>query len=494
MHIRYISFILFFILGLLIAPVSNAQPKYEIRATWVTTLGGLDWPSRKAMSPSSVERQKKEFCELLDRLKQAHFNTVLFQTRVRGDVVYPSVFEPFTESLTGHEGKNPGYDPLRFAIDECHKRGMELHAWIVTIPIGNMRQIKIMGKSSIVKKRPSICKKYKDTWYLDPGNPGTDEYLTSIVKEIVSNYDVDGVHFDYIRYPEHSEKFPDQNTFRKYGKGQDIAQWRRDNITRIARRLYSETKKLKPWVKVSSSPVGKYNDTGRYTSRGWNAYTVVYQDAQKWLEEGIQDALFPMMYFQGNNFYPFALDWKENSNGRWIIPGLGIYFLHPEQMDWNLDEIVRQIYFIRESGLNGQAYFRNKFLLDNTKGLLDQLSEQFYTAPAVVPPMTWIDSIAPSVPSNPTFSPLEKGVNLSWMPSTDNQQAPVYYRIYASNTYPVDTENPKNIIETRVNENRYTFTPQYPWDERIYWVVTAVDRCGNESRALEMNQPLQKRK
>lgn len=488
MYNRLIT-IYIFILGLIIPTLAYSQPKYEIRATWLTTLGGLDWPSQKATSSKTIERQKQELCQILDALKRANFNTVLLQTRLRGDVIYPSAIEPFTESLTGHEGGDPHYDPLKFAIDECHRRGMELHAWIVTIPIGNTRQVKLLGKKSITKKQPSICKLYKGTWYLDPGNPQTDNYLASIVHEIVSRYDVDGIHLDYIRYPERAKDFPDQNTYRKYGKKEKLEQWRRDNITRIVRRIYAETKLLKPWVKVSSSPVGKYNDTQRYPSRGWNAYEVVYQDARRWLKEGIHDALFPMMYFQGNHFYPFALDWQENKNGRWIVPGLGIYFLHPQEQNWQLDEVIRQIHFLRNIHMDGQAYFRNRFLLNNTKGLLDELKEYFYTQPAVVPPMTWIDSIAPSAPTKPYFMPLTKGVKLSWSASSDNLPAPVYYRIYASNTYPVDITQPSNLIEVRTDSTSYTFQPEVPWEERIYWAVTAVDRCGNESSPLEMNLP-----
>lgn len=488
MYNRLIA-IYIFLIGFFTPGLTYSQPKYEIRATWLTTLGGLDWPSQKATSAKGIERQKQELCEILDALKRANFNTVLLQTRLRGDVIYPSAIEPFTESLTGHEGGNPNYDPLKFAIEECHRRGMELHAWIVTIPIGNTRQVKLLGKKSITKKQPSICKLYQGTWYLDPGNPQTDNYLASIVHEIVSRYDIDGIHLDYIRYPERAKDFPDQSTYRKYGKKENLEQWRRNNITRIVRRIYTETKSLKPWVKVSSSPVGKYNDTRRYPSRGWNAYEVVYQDARRWLKEGIHDALFPMMYFQGNHFYPFALDWQENKNGRWIVPGLGIYFLHPQEQNWQLDEVIRQIHFLRNIHMDGQAYFRNRFLLNNTKGLLDELKEYFYTQPAVVPPMTWVDSIAPSAPTKPYFMPLAKGVKLSWSASSDNLPAPVYYRVYASNTYPVDITQPSNLIEVRTDSTSYIFYPEVPWEERIYWAVTAVDRCGNESSPLEMNQP-----
>lgn len=487
---RKLISLLIIIICPLLAAYGQQAPKYEIRASWITTLGGLDWPTRKATSKSGIEAQKKELCDILDRLKATNFNTVLLQTRVRGDVIYPSAIETFTESLAGKEGRSPGYDPLQFAIDECHKRGMELHAWMVAIPIGNNRQVKLLEKNSVVKKQPSICIHYKDNWYLDPGNPKTDSYLAKLVNEVVSRYDVDGIHFDYIRYPERAKDFPDHTSYRKYGKKKDKSQWRRDNMTRIVRRLYTEVKQLKPWVKVSCSPIGKYNDTGRYSSSGWNAYKEVYQDAQLWLKNGIHDALFPMMYFQGNNFYPFALDWQENKSGRWIVPGLGIYFLHPKEQDWKLDEIARQIYFLRNIKADGEAYFRNRFVMDNTKGLLDELQEHFYATPAVVPPMTWADSIAPTMPTDTRLNILDKGVKISWKASTDNiQKGGVYYRIYASNTYPVDTNMAENIIETRIDGTEYTFCPTSPWQEKMYWAITAVDRCGNESEAVQLVSP-----
>lgn len=474
-----------------------SQPKYEIRATWLTTLGGMDWPRNKAGNASGIRRQQKELCEILDRLKAARFNTVLLQTRLRGDMIYPSAIETFAEAMTGYTGRNPGYDPLAFAIEECHKRGLELHAWIVTIPAGNTRQVKLQGRNSVVQKNRKICKLYKGNWYLDPGNPETKEYLSRIVKEITSRYDIDGIHFDYIRYPEQADDFPDKDTYRKYGKGKELKQWRRDNITEIVRRLYKDIKTIKPWVKVSSSPIGKYRDTNRYPSRGWNAYHVVYQDAQKWLKEGIHDALFPMMYFQGNNFYPFALDWKENCSNRWIVPGLGIYFLSPQEQDWPLDEIVRQIHFTRQTKLNGQAYFRNRFLLDNTKGMLDELKENFYTTPALVPPMTWMDSIAPSTPAFPSLRLTPEGkYRMNWQISVDDSGRPVVYHLYGSDTYPVNTGNPKNLLETHLTATEYEYTPAAPWLQKRYFAVTAADRFGNESaplalnRASEMDMPL----
>ena len=477
------SFLNILTIFLLVSVIASAQPKHEIRATWLTTLGGMDWPRQKATNADGIRRQKEELCQILDQLKEANFNTVMLQTRLRGDLIYPSDIETFPEALTGRTGRNPGYDPLAFAIEECHKRGMELHAWIVTIPAGNNRQVKLLGKHSIVRKNRKICKQHEGAWYLDPGHPETANYLADIVREIVTRYDVDGIHFDYIRYPENARRFPDKDTHRKYGKGKNLKEWRRDNITAIARRLYTEVKQVKPWVKVSSSPVGKFRDTSRYSSLGWNAYETVYQDAQGWLKEGIHDALFPMMYFKDNHFYPFVIDWKENDHGRWVVPGIGIYFLSPREKDWPLDEVSRQLFFIRQQGLAGHAYFRNRFLLDNVKGVLDEVKHEFYNAPALIPPMTWQDSIAPTVPTNPTFEEQGEGhIRLAWNESKDNHDLPVVYHLYASTTYPVDTDNAHNLLATYLKEQEVVLP-----DQKLYYAVTSADRYGNESAPLAVN-------
>ena len=479
---------LLIILSLLLAfaQKTSATEKYEIRAAWITTIGGLDWPASKATSAYGIKRQKDELCRQLDILKEANFNTVLFQTRLRGDVVYPSLYETFAESLAGETGRNPGYDPLKFAIEECHKRGLELHAWIVCIPIGNDRQVKLLGKSSVVKKNPDMCIHFKKAWYLDPGNPNTAGYLSAIAKEITTCYDIDGIHLDYIRYPENGENFPDNKTFRKYGKGKDISQWRRDNITAIVRRIYNEVKSIKPWVKVSSSPVGKYNDTRRYSSKGWNAYSAVYQDVKLWLKTGIQDVIFPMMYFRDNQFYPFALDWQENKHGRWVVPGLGIYFLKYKNHEWDINEIMRQIYFTRRNKLDGQAFFRNEFLMKNTCGLTDSLTNKFYSSPAAVPPMTWQDSIPPSPPCNGNISYTADGIALKWE-RPDSCKENISYRIYASTVYPVDTDNANNIICLKNSSNGFKYTSSYC--DNLFWAVTSIDRFGNESCPLELNTP-----
>lgn len=471
----------------LMLPLAAQLPKHEVRAAWITAVYGLDWPRTRATSPERMRKQQDELVEILDKLKAANFNTVLFQTRTRGDVLYQSSIEPYNSILTGKVGGDPGYDPLTFAIEECHKRGMECHAWMVSIPLGNKKHVASLGKESVTKKKAAICVPYKNEYFLNPGHPQTKEYLMSLVREVVKRYDVDGVHFDYLRYPENAPRFPDGYDYKRYAKGRSLAQWRRDNITDIVRYIYKEVKALKPWVKVSTSPVGKYRDTSRYSSRGWNAYHTVYQDVQGWLGEGIQDQIYPMQYFRGNHFYPFALDWKEQSNGRHIIPGLGIYFLDPAEGNWTLDEIERQMHFIRAQKLEGEAHYRVKYLMDNTQGLYDTLEKNFYTAPALQPAMPWIDSVPPTPPTNLRTEQLVEGyLLLRWNPATDNdpQNAPTYV-VYGSDTYPVDISNPENILAQRVQGTEFIYAPIFPWTTRKYFAVTAVDRCGNESQAAQ---------
>lgn len=480
--------ILFILTLFLFSLATYAQPKHEVRAAWITTAYALDWPAKRATIPAGIQQQKEQLIAILDKLYAANFNTILFQARTRGDVFYPSAIEPFSKTLTGTVGKNPGYDPLAFVVEECHKRGMECHAWMVAIPLGGNAQVNALGKQSVTKKQPGICLQHKGQWYLNPGDPGTKQYLMRLTQEIVDRYDVDGIHFDYLRYPENENKFPDSKEFQKYGKGKKIEEWRRENLTEIVRYIYESIKSRKPWVKFSTSPVGRYRNTSRYQSDTWNAYHTVYQDVQRWLNEGIQDQVYPMMYFRGNNFYPYALDWQERSNNRHIIPGLGIYFLDPKEGNWKREEIERQIYFIRNNKLAGQAYYRAGFLMDNTQGLYDELHEKYYAHQALQPAMPWLNSTPPTTPTQLKATVQGGYTTLTWNPSTDDdvQNAP-YYVVYGSDTYPVDTSNPQCIVAQRVRKNSYIHAPIYPWEAKRYYAVSAMDRYGNESEAVQLD-------
>lgn len=462
---------------------SVTSPKREMRAVWLTTFQSLDWPRHKANTPEGRKAQQEELCRILDRMKAANINTVLLQTRVRGTTIYPSIIEPWDECLTGTTGKDPGYDPLAFAIKECHARGMELHAWLVTIPCFKTNAPQKSNARAVLKTHPRLCIRHQDSWYLNPGLPETADYLSEICRELATNYDLDGIHFDYIRYPENAGQFNDNATYRKYGKGQPKAQWRRDNITRCVREMYRTIKAVKPWIKVSSSPIGKFSDLSRFSSYGWNAYSAVYQDAQGWLKKGIHDMLFPMMYFQGNHFYPFALDWKENEYNKVIAPGLGIYFLSPQEKNWDLEVITRELHFIRNIGLGGQAFFRYAFLDANHKGLYDYLKDFYYPYPALTPICRQENHQAPGRPQDLRDRTCgEEGI-LTWKDNGDRQ---VRYNIYASSQYPVDVTKAENLVAVNVDSCAFRYNRIYSLLRQLHFAVTATDRFGYESEPAQL--------
>ena len=452
----------------------NPNPKYEVRAVWLTTIGGIDWPHSYAQSERSAEKQKEELRAILDRLQKANINTVLLQTRIRATTIYPSQYEPWDGCLSGFPGKSPGYDALQFAIDECHKRGMEVHAWVVTIPVGKWNSY---GCRQLRKRFPRLIKRIDQDGYMDPEATQTGCYLAEMCREIVQRYDVDGIHLDYIRYPE---------TW-KFRISKDQA---RGNITRIVEKIHQAVKKEKPWVKMSCSPIGKFDDLSRYWSHGWNAYTKVAQDAQAWLKDGLMDELFPMMYFRGDQFFPFAIDWKEHSYGKIIAPGLGIYFLDPKEGKWNISDITSELYHLRNIG-EGHAFFRNKFLLDNHQGVYDFVTAHFNRYPALVPPMTWESNKRPQQPITLCIEENEGTTTLRWDNSQQYEDGTaiktpsIYNNVYASKEYPVDVHDARNLILTRTTRRQLTTrTGNTP----TYYAVTTTDGFGNESRAKQLNQ------
>lgn len=452
----------------------NPNPKYEVRAVWLTTIGGIDWPHSYAQSERSAEKQKEELRAILDRLQKANINTVLLQTRIRATTIYPSQYEPWDGCLSGFPGKSPGYDALQFAIDECHKRGMEVHAWVVTIPVGKWNSY---GCRQLRKRFPRLIKRIGQDGYMDPEATQTGCYLAEMCREIVQRYDVDGIHLDYIRYPE---------TW-KFRIGKDQA---RGNITRIVEKIHQAVKKEKPWVKMSCSPIGKFDDLSRYWSHGWNAYTKVAQDAQAWLKDGLMDELFPMMYFRGDQFFPFAIDWKEHSYGKIIAPGLGIYFLDPKEGKWNISDITSELYHLRNIG-EGHAFFRNKFLLDNHQGVYDFVTAHFNRYPALVPPMTWESNKRPQQPVTLCIEENEGTTTLRWDNSLQYEDGTaiktpsIYNNVYASKEYPVDVHDARNLILTRTTRRQMTIRAG---NTPTYYAVTTTDGFGNESRAKQLSQ------
>ena len=449
--------------------LTKRMPKRETRAVWLTTLANLDWPKTYARSAESIEQQKQELIDILDKYQKANINTVLLQARVRAATIYPSDIEPWDRCITGIEGRAPGYgyDPLAFAVTECHKRGMELHAWIATIPVGAKNSL---GCRTLKQKGLRI-RNYATGSYLDPADPSVAPYLASICGEIVRTYDVDGINLDYIRYP---DGWPRPS----YRDG-DTPDDRRSNITTIVRAIHDEVKSIKPWVKMSCSPIGKHADLARYSSKNFNAHDRVSQEAQEWLKLGLMDQLYPMQYFRGDNYYPFLADWVENAYKREIVTGLGTYFLDPREGNWTLGELTRQMYVSRDLGV-GHAHFRSYFLTANKQGVYD-FEKQFNATLSLPHKMQGVASTAATpypVKSSLVERREDKSVILRWKAVTP------YYNIYASHTYPVDTEDAQNLLFARYSGQTLQLKNVNP---NLYFAVRGMDRYGHETPALQEN-------
>lgn len=450
----------------------SQESSTQIRAVWLTTNWHLDWPSTNV----STTEQKKQLIAKLDTLKSLNFNTVLFQVRSQGRVMFHSNVEPFSSFISASDG----FDPLAFAVSECHKRGMECHAWMITYPLGNNRSFSFNRRSGLLKKE--FCKYYKGEWYLDPGNPKSDEYLLAIVHEIVDNYDVDGIHFDYIRYPDENKGFPDKDSYKKYGGGLSLAEWRRANVTNFVKQAYDYVKSQKPWIQVSSSPLGIYRSL---SGRGdkWSGFESVYQDSYNWLKMGIHDAVYPMMYYDGENFFPYVKDWLKNSNGRFIVPGLGAYKLLPNDEDWELKVLSNQMNYIDSVKAQGESFFRLGMIWENVKGIREELRSR-YRFPAKLPAMTWLSHATPDAPRDFQVVRTDSTtVQLTWNAPSDSDYT---YTIYAVDPdQRVDVTKGENVLATELRGGKWQMK-QGDSMQGKYFAVTASNRFHNESKLSEI--------
>lgn len=464
-------------------------PKREMRAVWLTTNYALDWPKSKANSAAGRLKQQREMIRILDHLAAAHFNVVLFQTRLRGDVLYPSAIEPWSSVLTGSVS-SPGYDPLDFMIKECHKRGMECHAWMVSIPLGTTSHVRALGKRSIANSRPDMCKQLFGEYYLDPGHPETAPYILSLVKEVVSKYDIDGIHLDYIRYPDKADNFPDKNTYKKSGSELPLKEWRRENINRIVYDIYDWVKKTNPRVKISSATLGRYISLNEAPTPGWTSFETVYQDPKEWMKQGKHDFIVPMMYAKDNYFYPYIYNWQSVSNGRPVIPGLAVYQMERREKDWPLRDITNQIEFTRITSIGGQGYYRAGNLLQNEKGIWNYLIDQAYTSPALLPLMNWNDSIIPIAPSDLQITEDNNEWIFTWNRASEEEESSfATYTLYGLPNADIRCLSANHILRTGIRDNQIRIAKELISSETTYFCVTSCDPSYNESVPSEPTSP-----
>lgn len=456
--------------------IDAAPPKYEMRAVWLTTNWGLDWPSRPARNTQEAELQQQELCRQLDEVAAMGFNTVFFQARIRGEVFYNSQIEPWSAIVSGKSGRSPGYDPLKFAVTECHRRGLECHAWIITIPTGNIKRAQQIGNNSVPARNPELCVKLKGEWYLNPGNPQTAEYIASLATEIAYNYDVDGIHLDYIRYPDENGKFPDNDTYKQYApECISLAEWRMSNITHIVQTVCDAVKSVDEAIMVSTAPLGHYTSIDGMPPTTWCCTGGVSQDVIQWLCNGDNDFVAPMIYYRDSNYFPYLYDWvhRVGSEG-YVVAGLGAYRMESTEGNWSLDDIKHQIEASRQYNAGGQAFFRLQHLLCFTD-LAHLLMGYYYSTPALIPPISKTNAPEATAVAGLTLHSGNIADTLVWNTSHEA----IRYAVYASVTDSVVVDNSTHLVHSWVNDTTIVFPA------RVYksFAVTAIDPFRRESQA-----------
>jgi len=411
------------------------------------------------------------------KLKGAHFNTIFFQVRARGDAYYQSTFEPWAENLTGTLGKDPGYDPLRFLLDEAHAVGIEVHAWFNVFKVRGPGRVVSTYPLHPALRFPTHLIEVDGEGWLDPGIPAIREYTVRVALEIVRKYDVDGLMFDFLRYP--GREFPDEDTFNRYGSKMDKDDWCRSNIDMFVSAVYDSAKALKPMVKIGSAPIGIYD--GDPNGDAFGAYYSYYQDSQGWLAKGKHDYLVPQIYWdlgstKGDpDFATLARKWQKGSHGRHIYTGIGAYKSNV------LREIPNEIDTARRAGTVGQVYFRYENI---------QAFNMFggrYDQPALLPAMAWKDSVPPNAPR--ALAATELGVSVfhvEWLPPLPARDGDSIksYSLYRSSS-PLQSD-----LRTRVfaavlpaASTFYVDTIVTPVSLRYYYTVSALDPASNEGPA-----------
>jgi uncharacterized lipoprotein YddW (UPF0748 family) len=392
---------LFLFLFLLISLFTAQAQQKEFRAAWIATVDNIDWPGKGNWDADS---QKAEFIRIIDMHKRNGLNALVVQIRPATDAFYPSPYEPWSEWLTGKQGKPPYpyYDPLQFMIEECHKRGFEFHAWMNPYRAVFDTKKSSISATHITKIHPEWFLTYGDKRYFDPGSKEAQAFVTNIVKDVVNRYAVDAIHFDDYFYPYKikGKEFPDDKTFSRYGNGLSKDDWRRSNCDSIIVGLSRVIKKMNPRCKFGISPFGIWRNSdkdpeGSDTKGGTSNYDDLYADILLWLKKDWIDYVAPQLYWEFEHKvapYQLLLDWwNAHTYGKHLYIGLAIYRANSNANWKDKTQLTRQIEALREkSNVNGMIFFSSKSFESNPNGWSEILRTKYFKDPAGIPEMKWM--------------------------------------------------------------------------------------------------------
>ncbi|MGE4287266.1 MAG: family 10 glycosylhydrolase [Salinivirgaceae bacterium] len=529
------NFISLFLGIMLIMQSGFAQEEYknEFRATWIATVGNIDWP--KSATRNNPEAQKAELIRMLDLYESINLNAVLLQVRTECDAFYNSAYEPWSRFLTWNQGDYPGYDPLQFAIDEAHKRGIELHAWINPYRINYSASDggTYYDETHIYSEHPEWAIEYASgKKILNPGRPEVMSYIGAVIRDLVSNYAVDGIHFDdYFYSYDGTPAELDAVQYAAYGGGLDLDDWRRQNVNRMIDTVYKVIQEENPGVRFGVSPFGIYKSGVPSGISGMDAYSVIYCDPLAWLQNGSVDYLTPQLYWPtggAQDFETLANWWSDQvfTHGRHFYPGHGTYRLadNPavaksatlapsfnsriEEADnyystlemgikgtsdpvsaWTLSEVGKQIDIMRSNHAKnalGSVFYSSKDF-DRVSGLAQYILDNKYTHKSLWPEMIWKTITAPKMPENLTSIELAEGLALTWDYSgSESDRIAVYLSNNALDAQSI-IDDPVNLVKL-VNQNQVLFSDlDLASNSRI--VVTAISPTGKESAPSLIYQP-----
>lgn len=466
MKIKSLSFVFFFAVLTLFA-----QAERETRAVWLATNHRLDWPP----PTYNPEKQKNSLSVIFDDLKKKNFNTIYFQVRSNGTVMFNSSFEPYSQYITGVVGKEPSFDPLKYAITEAHKRGLEIHAWLNACLVNNGKDVSVLKNNNhISQTKPEwMVEDVRDgqkTMWIDPGLPEARNYLVDLILEMVENYNVDGVHLDYIRYP--GKDFDDDFSYKIHGGGLSRDEFRRKNITAIVEDVYQQVKSVKPFIKIGAAPIGVYKRLSGM--RSWESYYDLYQDSFDWMKKGIVDYLTPQIYWgfdENPRFDLLAKDWKENSAKSGVVLGIGAY---RETVKLEIEEMIQ---FARNIKADGVSFFRYEHIKD-----VSFPTFKYKVFPASI---KRINEIYPASPSNLSakLNVDKKHFSLLWTEGKiENETDSVsYYSIYNLSNAKAQLSKEYLFDVVSAPRNQITLMIDKPKKVNYFFAIKAVNQIWNES-------------
>lgn len=486
------------------ASTSQAQnPKREFRGAWLHIIGQSQYAQ---MSPQETQDY---LIKQLDALQKAGVNAIVWQVRPQADAAYQSQLEPWSRWITGTAGKAPTplWDPLQFMIEQSHKRGMELHAWINPYRVTSGKNDQ-PAEGHIYYKHPEWFVKYADgKIYFDPALPESRNFIDQVVRDMMQRYDIDAIHMDdyFYPYPVPGADFPDSASFAKYGHGWGVkGDWRRHNVDLLIEQLHNTIQEVKPWVRLGISPFGiwrnKQSDSGGSETNGLECYEALYADCPKWTALGWVDYMVPQLYWELENKAASDLTlsywWNDHANGRHMYYGQAVR----KTMDKrdiaedggnpsNPTQLEHKIRLMRTlPNVHGVTWWPGYDITSNYKGVQDSLTSSHMSTKALVPAYTWIDDIAPHAVQGLTATRGKNRIQLAWTPATtgDELQRATKFVIYKFLPgEKVDLTQAGAIVDI-VDVNSYTYIPGKKEKGRCTFVVTALDRCENESAGTEI--------